>query len=194
MEEIRTSEKLEQEIIEDAQKKAERILKGTEKTLSGIEQEWEKKEKEFIALSEQELEARKQKLAQELNSSLPLELKRLELEEQDRKVEKFLVDFFQNLSEEDFLKLIRQRIEGVKEYFIKQPIRVRYQGLSNVAELIRSVLPENPQVSLDEGKGNRGVILETEDGKLKYRITVEELGEEVRENYRKELFDAFFQE
>jgi vacuolar-type H+-ATPase subunit E/Vma4 len=194
MEEIRTSEKLEQEIIEDAQKKAERILKGTEKTLSEIEQEWEKKEKEFIALSEQELAARKQKLEQELNSSLPLELKRLELEEKNRKVEKFLADFFENLSEEDFLKLLRQRIEGVKEYFIKQPIHVQYQGLSNVAELIRSVLPENPRVSLEEGKGSRGVILETEDGKLRYRITVEELGEEVRENYRKELFNALFRE
>jgi vacuolar-type H+-ATPase subunit E/Vma4 len=192
MEEIRTSEKLEQEILEDARRKAERILKGAEKTIADIEAEWRAKEQTFLEASRRELEQRKKRLKEEISASIPLEIKRMELRILNEKFEAFLQDFFAGLSHEEFASLIQTRLHRVSPFFQGKPFSIACHGVPQVESLVRSVVPEAKILSMREGALPRGIQLKTEDGNVLYRLTVEELKEEVRQNYRREVFEALF--
>ncbi|MCX7788810.1 MAG: V-type ATP synthase subunit E [Spirochaetes bacterium] len=192
MEEIRTSEKLEQEILEDARRKAERILKGAEKSIGEIEAEWKKKEDAFLADMEKELEERKKRIQQEISSSIPLEMKRMELRILNEKFETFLQKFFEELTDEEFTSLIRSRLAQVGSFFQGKPLFLMYNGLSQVESLVRSILPGISIVSIKKGGPPRGVRIQSEDGTVQYRITVTELMEEVIQRYRREVFEALF--
>ncbi len=192
MEEIKTSEKLEQEILEDARRKAERILKGAEKSIGEIETEWKKKEESFLATTERELEERKKRIQQEVSASLPLEMKRMELRILNEKFEIFLQKFFEELPDEEFSSLIRSRLGKVGSFFQGKPLLLIYNGVPRVESLVRSVLPGITIVSIQEGAPPRGIRIQSEDGTVQYRLTVTELKEEVIQNYRREVFEALF--
>ena len=192
MEEIKTSEKLEQEILEDARKKAERILKSAEKSVNEIEGEWKKKEEAFLSASKQEMEERKKRIQQEISATLPLEIKRIELRILNEKFEAFLQKFFEELSEEEFVTLIRPRLSQVGTFFQGKSLFLEYNGLKKAESLLLSVLPGVRILQVKEGEPPRGIRIQSEDGTVQYRITAEELKEEVRQNYRREVFEALF--
>jgi len=192
MEEIKTSEKLEQEILEDARKKAERILKSAEKSILEIEGEWKKKEEAFLSASKQELEERKRRIQREISATLPLESKRMELRILNEKFEDFLQKFFERLSEEEFVSLVRTRLSQVGSFFQGKSLFLTYNGLKQAEPLVQSALPGARILQVKEGEPSRGLRIQSEDGTIQYRITVEELKEEVRQNYRREVFEALF--
>lgn len=192
MEEIKTSEKLEQEILEDARKKAERILKSAEKSIVEIEEEWKKKEEAFLSASKQELEERKKRLQQEISATVPLESKRIELRILNEKFEAFLQHFFQGLKDEEFVSLIRSRLSQVSSFFQGKSLFLTYNGLTKAESLAQSLLPGAKILQVKEGGPPRGIRVLSEDGTVQYRITVDELKEELRQNYRREVYEALF--
>lgn len=192
MEEIKTSERLEQEILEDARKKAERILKSAEKSIVEIEGEWEKKEEALISASKQELEQRKKRIQQEISATFPLESKRIELSILNTKFEAFLQQFFEELEDEEFVSLIRGRLTQVSSFFQGKSLFLTYNGLKKAESLVQSVLPGTRILHVKEGEPPRGIRVHSEDGTVQYRVTVDELKEEVRQNFRREVFEALF--
>lgn len=192
MEEIKTSEKLEQEILEDARRKAERILKGAEKSIGEIEAEWKKKEEAFLATSKQELEAKKKRILEEISASIPLEVKRMELRILNEKFESSLEKFFEELTDEEFSSLIQPRLARVSSFFQGKPLTLIYNRVSQAEPLVRSVLQGARILSVQEGDLPRGIQIQSEDGAVRYRLTVEELKEEVVQSYRREVFEALF--
>jgi len=192
MEEIKTSEKLEQEILEDARKKAERILKSAEKSILEIEGEWKQKEEAFLSASKQELEEKKKRIQQEISATLPLESKRIELRILNEKFEAFLQKFFETLEDEEFVSLVRPRLSQVGPFFQGKSLFLTYNGIKKAESLVQSVLPGARILQVKEGVLPRGIRIQSEDGTVQYRITVEELKEEVRQNYRREVFEALF--
>ncbi|GAB4366805.1 MAG: hypothetical protein Kow009_03630 [Spirochaetales bacterium] len=192
MEEIKTSEKLEQEILEDARRKAERILKGAEKTIAGIEAEWREKEEAFRNSSRQELEEKKKRIQQEISASIPLELKRMELRILDEKFESFLQRFFEELPEEEFASLIQKHLIEARSFLEGIPVSLSYNEVDQAESLVRSVIPGIRIVSTREGTHPRGVWIQSEDGSLRFRLTMDELKEDVRQKFRREVFDALF--
>ncbi len=192
MEEIKTSEKLEQEILEDARKKAERILKGAEKTISEIEREWKEKEETFLAASKQEIAEKKNRLKQEISASLPLEIKRTELQILNEKLDAFLQKFFNELTGEEFASLIRSRLTQVASFFKGKPIFILSNGVVQAESLVQAILPGVTILSIKEGAPPRGIQIQSEDGVVRFRLTVDELKEEIIQKYRKEVFEALF--
>ncbi|MFQ3619589.1 MAG: hypothetical protein SNJ78_01465 [Spirochaetales bacterium] len=192
MEEIKTSQRLEQEILEDARKKAERILRGGEKSVKEVEEEWNKREQAFVQEHEKELDRKKTKIEAEMSASIPLELKRIELEELNKKYENFLELFFLRLSDEEFGKLLQARLSEVALFFANKSVTLSYKSVPPVKKLVESVIPGISILSVEEAETTRGLSLQTEDGAIRFRLTIDELLEEVQEKYRKELFDALW--
>jgi hypothetical protein len=83
MEEIQSTEALDREILEDARRKADKILKTAADSCAATVRRWERKEARDIAALKKQYEKRLEILQSELNARLPLDKKRSRLERID---------------------------------------------------------------------------------------------------------------
>jgi hypothetical protein len=111
MEELQSPEILEREILEDARKKAFKILKTADEVVKDHTEAWEKKTAGAIAELENHYAARRQEAVVEILARLPLEMRRIWSE----KVEGFLrsatESWFENLSRSQALDLLERELE-----------------------------------------------------------------------------------
>ncbi|MDR2021401.1 MAG: ATPase [Treponema sp.] len=76
MEELQSTEVLDREILEDARKKAYRILKTADDTVSASAAAWDKKMKRAVDTVRRKYAARSEKVRQEIMARLPLDKRR----------------------------------------------------------------------------------------------------------------------
>jgi hypothetical protein len=164
MEELQSTEVLDREILEDARKKAFRILKAADDLVKANSDDWEKKTREAIAELEHHYADRRQEAVVEILARLPLDMRRIWSE----KVEGFLnlavEEWFESLSREQALTVLDRelnfRLAACPEFTAARTIRVWYSGL-NQAEAGSLVKKHLPGAALvfegspeDEGAGN----------------------------------------
>jgi vacuolar-type H+-ATPase subunit E/Vma4 len=134
MEELQSTEVLDREILEDARKKAFKILKDTEDSVKASAENWKQQTKDAMADLEKHYADRRQEALVEILARLPLEMRRMWSE----KVEGFLgaaVDaWFGALSRSQVLELLDQelgeRLAVCPEFAEAQTIRVGISSLS----------------------------------------------------------------
>ncbi|GAB1481706.1 hypothetical protein MASR2M78_05210 [Treponema sp.] len=83
MEELRSTEALDREILEDARKKADRILKNSETAKKLVIETWHKKKKDDIAALEKKSNKRIAAQRSEILARLPLDKRRSRAERYD---------------------------------------------------------------------------------------------------------------
>jgi hypothetical protein len=147
MEELQSPEVLEREILEDARKKAFKILKTADEVVKAHTEAWEKKTAEAITELENHYAARRQEAVVEILARLPLEMRRIWSE----KVEGFLRSatetWFEELSRTQVLDLLDRelgkRLAECPEFAADGTIRVMSCRLSpaEAETLIRKHLP-----------------------------------------------------
>ena len=108
MEELRTTEVLDKEILEDARKKAFKILKTADDTLAVQKQDWEKKEKKAISSIQRTYAARLKKTEEEIYARLPLDKRRLRSEVAEGFLQKAMGDFLRSLKRETLLSVLER--------------------------------------------------------------------------------------
>ncbi|MDR1180262.1 MAG: hypothetical protein LBK44_07130 [Spirochaetales bacterium] len=132
MEDLRSSEALEKEVLEDARKKAERILKNANLQIAGLEKEWMEKKESEIALLNAEAGAKTALRQKEMDAAFPLEAQRRKLKFMNDVFEKFLSDFFEKLSAEDLEHVLEERgrcfVDFLKGYSVEN------EGLVRIAQ------------------------------------------------------------
>jgi vacuolar-type H+-ATPase subunit E/Vma4 len=128
MEELQSTEVLDREILEDARRKAFKILKGADDTVKANAQSWEKKSGEAIAGIERRCEARKKRSAREIMARLPLDKRRAKAE----RVEAFLLSSAENW----YKNQPRDRIIGLLETEMKSRLEEVPGSLSESCRLI----------------------------------------------------------
>ncbi len=194
MEEIRTSEVLEQEIREDARKKVNRILQNAEKEIQEVDREW--KEKTEKALQEQNaLFKKKMETARvELEASFPLLKMRKRLAFVESALTSAIDDFFSRMKEEEIIALFEKKFESVLPLLKGKKVVCYYSSLERekAEKAIRNALPGVMSKACIEEKGYRGIILETEDKGIRIRNTVEEVKRYILDEYREELMQSLF--
>jgi vacuolar-type H+-ATPase subunit E/Vma4 len=108
MEELQSTEILDREILEDARKKASRILKSADETVAGGGAVWEKKTNQALAELRDRYAGMREKASVEIMARLPLDKKRAKSEI----IEKLLVsaaeDWVLSLDRERLLSLLEQ--------------------------------------------------------------------------------------
>ncbi len=204
MEIVKTSEELEKQILEDARKKAARILENSDKECAEIRAQWARKLEEERLRMDGDFERKRAGMRAELESALPLDFMRTRLAFTEEAVRGELDAFFGSLSSTEVAGIISTLVKRVSRIFSGKHIIAFVGGMDAKAaeKLLRAEIPEvnvagvKPitEAGIVGGKkvagGEQGIVLETEDRKIRYRGTFRELQQMLMEEHREELVSA----
>ncbi|MCL1817387.1 MAG: hypothetical protein FWG35_00560 [Spirochaetaceae bacterium] len=188
---------MEKEILEDARKKAERILKNADKQIAGLEKEWKEKTGAELALLSAEAEAKKSLRKKGVETTFPLEAQRRKLRFMDGIFEKFLEDFFAKLTPEDLERVLLEKAKAFAAFFAGKSadgVKASYAGISREAAARIAAAFLGGAVRLEEGAGFTGLVVSAEGGACRCRLEAAELAAELREYHRKRIMDALWKE
>jgi len=110
MEELQSTEILEREILEDARKKALRILKTAEETIKAKNAEWEKKTASLISELEEKYNEENKLTTEKLMARLPIDKLRSKVEKTESLLHSAMESWYQKLSREEILNLLRKEL------------------------------------------------------------------------------------
>jgi len=134
MEELRTTEALGNEILEDARRKAQKILKTAEEALAAQDHSWERKLKRSTDSIRKTFAERTKKTNEEIQARLPLDMRRLRSKTTEGFLVKALDDFLRTLSREKLLFILERELHSRLKLCAVDLARhrsiVRYSGLS----------------------------------------------------------------
>ncbi|MDR2211554.1 MAG: ATPase [Spirochaetaceae bacterium] len=152
MEELQSTEALEKEILEDARKKAFKILKSAGDSVAASRLNWEQKLQDTLEKTRAGYDEKKQHVRQEIMARLPVDKRRI----RSKKIESFLhramLDFINALDRPRLLDILEAELSSRIEDALPEDIReeegqLRYRGLSS-AELSRLVQKNLARFSL----------------------------------------------
>jgi hypothetical protein len=110
MEELRSTEALDREILEDARKKAFRILKIADDTLAAQTQDWEAKTQTAIADLREAYSGQAEKAKVEILARLPLDKRRFRSETAEGFLVRAMDDFLRSLPKETLLSVLEREL------------------------------------------------------------------------------------
>ncbi len=202
MQELRSSEILDKEILSDAQRKIEHILANAneecEKLLSGVEQRVSDAKKEKESFYERKLMVQKKNL----DASLPLEEQRFKVSFIQDSVIGAVNNYLSSLSEEQRIKMLIQN----QHFNFDKKINAYIYGfnLEAVKKILSKELGSNlgnckktefGKIVIEKDIGlskNEGIILEAEDKSLRVHLTLVEKISHILDKNRAELSEALF--
>jgi vacuolar-type H+-ATPase subunit E/Vma4 len=111
MEELRSTEALDREILEDARKKAQKIIKTADESVKSQAQQWEKKTQETLAEIRNTYAQNTEKAKHEILARFPLDKLRLRSEIAENFLRDAMNDFLENLSRNNLLLIMEQELE-----------------------------------------------------------------------------------
>lgn len=198
MEELRSTDALDREILEDARKKAYRILAAAAETVKAAEEAEEEKIREALAELRERFEAHDQEIRREILARLPLDKRRLHTEWVEASLKSAMRAYLSGLSRERLLSLLEGelalRLGNCPEAAGgDKPVPVRYRGVSReeAEGILRRVWPASSWIS-EEGGPVRGdfpaLAAETEVARI--TASVDALAEELLRDRRAELAAA----
>jgi hypothetical protein len=146
MEELQSTEILDREILEDARKKAHRILKAADETVKANTAEWEKKAERGLDELKREYLLKGEIAAREIITRLPMEKRRLKVQVIDKLLSQAVEFWYKGLERGRVLAILKKelqkRIEESAE-FAKADSRALYHKLSRAEaeNILRELLP-----------------------------------------------------
>jgi hypothetical protein len=133
MEELQSTEILEREILEDARKKAVRILKSADDTIRAKTAEWEKKTAAAIGELEKKNEGQKELAAEKIMARLPVDKLRAKVEKIESLLKSAVESWYNDLSRQRILDLLSRelskRLAVCEEISASSRKNVYYSGL-----------------------------------------------------------------
>ena len=194
MEVIKPSDKLEKQLLDDAKKKAGRILKNAEKEGSQIL-------KEEIGRAEKEIEELDKngqfeigKITTEIKAVLPLDIMRKRLNFINAVMNYQIDDFFNEIEDKNFIDIIKLSILKVKDIFKGMDVKLKYKQIDQKI-ITEAILKSIPDITIKETSSNspeKGFVIESTDKKITYKSTIVEFKSYLLENYRGELSKELF--
>jgi hypothetical protein len=121
MEELQSTEILDREILEDARKKAYRILNAADDAVKAKAAEWEQKTAALVNELEQKHTQQREHTAAEIMARLPVDKRRAKTEKIESLLKQAAADWYAGLSRERVLSLLEKelarRLAGCGEFF-----------------------------------------------------------------------------
>ena len=189
MEILNTGEELGRQILEDARKKASRMLEATDKECAAILEGGREAAEAEIARLRTDGDRQIAALRAEMEAALPLDFLRTRLGFIQDTVTTALRSFLEGLSPEDLAGILAGRIRKAAGALAGRTVTVRYGGLDG--KLARTTVERAaPGVAIDGVKPlpeGRGLEIESDDGRVRFRCTTAELEAELLEERREEL-------
>lgn len=107
MEELRSTEVLDREILEDARKKAHKILGAADEKVKSQTKRWQKKTDKSLAGLEKTYKEKEEKIQKEILARLPLDRRRLRSETTEAFLKNTMNEFLGNLSRDKILDILK---------------------------------------------------------------------------------------
>ena len=211
MQELRSTEILDKEILEDAQKKVQKILKNSESECRSIMSSVDDKVTKTVEEKEAALISKLESIKTNLNASLPLEKERFQVSFVENLIITRIRDYLKSLSQEKRIQLVLEKIKTIKtdEYvnsLLKEKSFTAYVygfDIKKVEKALNYILGKRLLACkpTDFGKLiledeileiNEGIILESQDKEVRFRMTLTEVVEELLNNNREELAETLF--
>ena len=211
MQELRSTEILDKEILEDAQKKVQKILKNSESECRSIMSSVDDKVTKTVEEKEVALISKLESIKTNLNASLPLEKERFQVSFVENLIITRIQDYLKSLSQEKRIQLVLEKIKTIKtdEYvnsLLKEKSFTAYVygfDIKKVEKALNYILGKRLLACkpTDFGKLiledeileiNEGIILESQDKEVRFRMTLTEVVEELLNNNREELAETLF--
>lgn len=196
MEILKSSEKLEKQLLDDARKKAEKILKNADNDCERILKEEISKAEEEIKSLEAKEKISLQKIEKEIKAVLPLDIMRKRLAFIEKIMDSVLNEFFDEIPENDFNDILSISAIKVKDIFKNKEIIFRYNDIND--KKIKAVIEDSiPGITIKESAPDapeKGFIIETTNRKITYNSTIPQLKSYLLDNYRGELLKELFAE
>ncbi|MBR1912085.1 MAG: hypothetical protein IJ828_06985 [Treponema sp.] len=206
MEELRSTEALDNEIRNDARKKAEQILAKAEKTALSLIENVNQKVQDEEAAAQKNCDARLALYKKNKEAALPLEKQRYLVLTIHNAVIDAMNEYFDALKESERLDIIRMLVERSKDLLDGKTFNATIIGFKKLSadRMLKKVLGKayssgtvgDERLISDEAvKGfNRreGVVLQSEDGSMICRFTLDEKIKEILDTYSRELAETLF--
>lgn len=202
MEELRSTEILDKEIEADARKKADKILKNAEAEAEKILSDVESRVKEAEEQKEKYYGSKFNQFEKNLEAALPLEKERFLVSFYDDSVSKALNDYLENIGTEKRLSLIEKRFQSLGGVIGGKKFNASVFGISasSAKNMLGTSVLGVTEISFnesgeEEAKGNEiheGIILESEDKKVRIRLTIDQIVRELKDKYSFELASTLF--
>ena len=133
MEELQSTEILDREILEDARKKALRILKSADETIKNKKEQWEKKTQESLEELKNNFNKRKEASVSQLLSHLPIDKRRIKSQTIESLLKNAVIEWYSGLNNNYKIKFFQGQLKKyIIKYkdFLQKDFWVFYSGLS----------------------------------------------------------------
>jgi V/A-type H+/Na+-transporting ATPase subunit E len=193
MEIVRSTEALEREVLEDARKRADKILKTVEQNLARSKEDREAETAKRISRMEALVQEELHKHRTELASRLPLEKRRLRLQRSSQVLDQAMQRFLGSLKREEILELLYiEAASRISELPSRGDLEFVSGGLSEVecAALAARLFPERPCATRIESIVDSPPHLIIYGQKVSVQVSLAELGERLLDEQRQELAAA----
>ncbi|MDR2965944.1 MAG: hypothetical protein LBU88_09230 [Treponema sp.] len=152
MEELQSTELLEREILDDARKKALRILKAADDTILEKTKEWDDKTTESINDLEEKYSKQKKIAAEKIMARLPIDKLRAKAEKTENLLQDAVKDWYESLDRKLVLKILNDELNKRLELCRIPPAAskdVYYSGL-DINEVLSIIKPTGDSYTFKE--------------------------------------------
>jgi len=145
MEELQSTEILDREIIEEARKKASRILKQAEESIKAQNEKWEKKLNDSLTELEIKYSGQKEHAKKSIMARLSIDKQRLKIEKTEELLNTAVESWYKTLEsgkkQELLVNELKKQLEFCNDFLEKEAVSVQTEGLDqNEAEsIIKSI-------------------------------------------------------
>jgi vacuolar-type H+-ATPase subunit E/Vma4 len=147
MEELQSTEILDREILEDARKKAYRILKTADETVKANAEAWEKKTESALNELREKYARRRDSAVQEIMARLPMDKRRARSEKVESLLRSAADSWYQGLDRKSALGILKnelkQRLDQCPEFSSHAPRALIHNlEIAEARALFQELLPE----------------------------------------------------
>jgi len=198
MEELQSTDVLDREIIEDARKKAVRILKTAETTISSQNVQWEQKIAENITNLEKKYAEEKKIEAERVMARLPVDKLRIKIEKIENMLQSAVENWYKNADRAQIQELLRKQLSaGIEQITdnteqraknIYKTAKVYGLGREEAETILKSV---NLNCGIEEIHSVNilpSIIIDNDD--VRITVSVEKIIEYLLDEKRAELIKA----
>ena len=200
MEEIQSTEILDREILEDARKKASRILKNAEDTIKAKAADWEKKLNITLSELQKKYAQQTQNVTDEIMTHLPIDKRRIKVKKIEEMLHSAVKTWYTGLPRSQVLDLLTRELKKClgecSKFSPDSRVNVRTYLLEQkeAESLTQAVLPAHCGIAsctiekIHPVSEYPGIILETSE--VKISASIEKIVEYILSEQRAELAEA----
>lgn len=204
MQELRSTEILDNEIRQEARRKAEKVLKRADEECTQILAGVDKRIEEACAEKHEFYAKKLAAFEKDIAASVPLEKQRMSVSFVQTELVKAVNKYLEALGQEKRLKLVLDYCNPQFNADLEFNAFVYGFDLDSVKKMLLSVFGVKPvscnktefgKIIREDDIGleiKEGIILETQDKSIRYRLTLAEVFNRVMDKYRAQLADALF--